>query len=125
MNPLMLNEDAIRAVVAWIELNPSLWEQRVCRRKNNGKRALDFASWTCKLAGFDLLEVGFDDNTEWIFLLAQRLLGLNDMQAFRLLRFGWSDNEPVTLDQLKSQIHDVTGIEFDCFMKPFWIPDDG
>ncbi len=99
--------------MAFIELNPELWNQRTVTGFCPLGRTYSLAAWTCVLAG---RRVTVMFHPERVDQLAADLLGLTVDQAARLFRFGAGPAEPddphPTVEQLKDRITEVTGVDF-------------
>lgn len=110
----MLNEPAIRSVVAMIELHPELWDQSAWLRWSPAGAVHCFAAWTCRLAGQDVqLLLKVDPSGDLLYFTAMELLGLDTAEAGRLfLHHAHADGAHPTVDDLKARVAAVTGVTF-------------
>lgn len=106
-----LNRAAIRAVLAYIESQPQVWDQRFFQQPGTG--CMCIAGIACHLAGIDPGWLLTDDPMA-VYAQAQKLLGLTDEQADRLfLQFVDWRGSPPSLAQLREEIAAVTGWNLD------------
>lgn len=102
-----VNVDAIRAVVAMIELNPQRWNQTVLMTwRPDGNHAYCFAGWTLVLAGHTPESL---QQLRSFRAPAQELLGLTRDQAHDLFFYF---PPGATVAELKDRITSVTGVTF-------------
>ncbi len=110
----VLNEPALRSVVAMIELHPELWDQGALARWSPAGLVHCLAAWTCRLAGQDvrtMLQV--DPSGDLVYFTARELLGLTAAQADRLfLHHVHEDGPHPSVDDLKTLVGSVTGVTF-------------
>lgn len=110
----MVNEAAIRALIAHLEINIDRWDQHVFYSRRGDTTAHCMAAWTVILAGRDLLAMLRQPGGDMrVYRHAQLLLGLDFDQAHSL--FEYFDNgrgEHPSLDDLKARVTAVTGVTF-------------
>ncbi len=110
----MVNEAAIRALVAHLEINTSRWDQHVFYSRRGNTTAHCMAAWAVILAGHDLLAMLRQPGGDLrVHRLAQLLLGLDFDQAHDLFDYLHNGHgEHPSLDDLKARITAVTGVSF-------------
>ncbi len=108
MTLLSLNKAALRAILAYIDSQPEVWDQRWFAPVGE-RDGMCLAGIACHLAGWNVPEL-FNTGGHWaIYERAKRLLGLTEHQANRLF-YWYYGTSPA---DLREEIRAVTGWDVD------------